>query len=78
MELAEEVVRNDEERLKVGIATTREVLESQRDLIDAQTARIEAITQYNISIAALEKAKGTLLLKNNIVIRDGNFKEIIQ
>jgi len=74
VELAEEVVMNDEERLKVGVATTREVLEAHRDLIDAQTARIEAITQYNISIAALEKAKGTLLRKNNVVIKDnGNF-----
>ncbi len=74
VELAEEVVMNDEERLKVGIATTREVLEAQRDLIYAQTARVEAIAQYNISIAALEKAKGTLLLKNNVVIKDnGNF-----
>ena len=68
VELAEEVVMNDEERLRVGIATTREVLESQRDLIDAQTTQIEAITEYNISLARLEKTKGTLLIKNNIRI----------
>lgn len=76
VELAEEVAANDEERLKVGIATTREVLESHRDLIDAQTAWTEAIARYNTSIAALEKAKGTLLLKNNILIRnDGSFNK---
>ncbi|MGI9554230.1 MAG: TolC family protein [Thermodesulfobacteriota bacterium] len=70
VELAEEVVMNDEERLRVGIATTREVLESQRDLIDAQTTQIEAVTEYNISLARLEKTQGTLLLKNNIKIED--------
>lgn len=76
VELAEEVAANDEERLKVGIATTREVLESHRDLINAQTAWIEAIAQYNISIAALEKAKGTLLLKNKVLIKDdGSFNK---
>ncbi|MGI9534111.1 MAG: TolC family protein, partial [Thermodesulfobacteriota bacterium] len=69
-ELAEEVVQNDEERLRVGITTTREVLASQRDLIDAQTTPIEAVTEYNISLARLEKTKGTLLQKNNIKIED--------
>ena len=45
-------------------------LESQRDLIDAQTTQIEAVTEYNISLARLEKTQGTLLLKNNIKIED--------
>ena len=58
VELAQEVVVNDEERLRVGIATTREVLESQRDLIDAQTTEIEAVTEYNISLARLSKNAG--------------------
>ena len=78
VELAQQVVINDEERLRVGITTTREVLESQRDLIDAQTTKIEAVTEYNISLARLEKTKGTILKLNNIKIEDKDIKyEII-
>jgi len=74
VDLTQQVVNNDEERLRVGIATTREVLESQRDLIDAQTTEIESITEYNISLARLEKTKGTLLIKNRIKIENDNKK----
>ncbi len=74
VELAQEVVVNDEERLRVGIATTREVLESQRDLIDAQTTEIEAVTEYNISLARLQKTQGIILINNNIKIEDQNIK----
>ncbi len=68
--LAEEVVSNEQERLSVGIGTTREVLEAQRDLIDAGTREITAVTSYNISLAELEFAKGTLLEKNNVRIEE--------
>jgi len=68
IELAEEVVNNEQERLNVGIGTTREVLEAQRDLIDAGTREIAAIANYNIALAELERAKGTLLQKDNMEI----------
>ncbi len=68
VELAEEVVVNEQERLNVGIGTTREVLEAQRDLIDAGTREITAIANYNIALAELERAKGTILQKNSIEI----------
>lgn len=68
IELAEEVVNNEQERLNVGIGTTREVLEAQRDLIDAGVREITAVTSYNIALAELEYAKGTLLKKNNVEI----------
>ena len=68
IELSEEVVNNEQERLNVGIGTTREVLEAQRDLIDAGTSEITAIANYNIALAELERAKGTLLQKNSIEI----------
>ncbi len=68
IELAEEVVENEQERLNVGIGTTREVLEAQRDLIDAGTREITAIANYNIALAELERAKGTILQKNSIEI----------
>jgi len=74
VELAQQVVINDEERLRVGITTTRAVLESQRDLIDARTTEIEAVTEYNISLARLQKTQGTILIKNNIIIEDKDLK----
>ncbi|MCL4245977.1 MAG: TolC family protein, partial [Candidatus Dadabacteria bacterium] len=52
---------NEQERLNVGIGTTREVLEAQRDLIDAGVREITAITSYNIALAELDYAKGTIL-----------------
>ena len=61
IELAEEVVSNEQERLNVGIGTTREVLEAQRDLIDAGVREITAVTSYNIALAELDYAKGTIL-----------------
>ena len=74
VELAKQVVINDEERLRVGITTTRAVLESQRDLIDARTTEIEAVTEYNISLARLQKTQGTILINNNIMIEDKDLK----
>ena len=61
VELAEEVLRNEQERLNVGIGTTRNVLDAQRDLVDARFAQIQAIVDYNIALARLERAKGTIL-----------------
>lgn len=68
VELAEEVLNNEEERLKVGIGTTRDVLEAQRDSLDARFREILATTQYNIGLADLERAKGTDMEKLGIVL----------
>ena len=70
IDLAEQVVNNEQERLDVGIGTTREVLEAQRDLIDAGTREITAITNYNIALAELERAMGTVLAENGIVVQE--------
>lgn len=70
VELAKEVVINEQERLNVGIGTTREVLEAQRDLIDAGVREITVIANYNIALAELERAKGTLLENKGVVIKE--------
>ncbi len=70
VELAKEVVINEQERLNVGLGTTREVLEAQRDLIDAGVRKITAIANYNIALAELERAKGTLLEKDGVIIEE--------
>jgi Outer membrane protein len=69
-QLAEEVVGNEAERLKVGIGTTREVLEVQRDLVEATTLQIRAIADYNIALAQLERAKGTILEASGVEIEE--------
>jgi outer membrane protein TolC len=70
VELAEEVVRNQEERLKVGIGTTRDVIEAQRDLVDARTQEIRAVTAYNIALARLERARGTIIQASGVEIKE--------
>jgi len=65
-----EVLKNEEERLEVGIGTTREVLEAQRDLVDEKTREIRAVTGYNIALAELEFARGTIIESRGIVIQD--------
>jgi len=70
VELAEEVVRNQEERLKVGIGTTRDVIEAQRDLVDARTQEIKAVTDYNIALARLERARGTILEASKVEMKE--------
>ncbi|HSE84391.1 MAG TPA: TolC family protein [Thermodesulfobacteriota bacterium] len=67
-QLAGEVLGNEEERLKVGIGTTRDVLEAQRDLVNEQTQLIRAIADYNIALAQLERAKGTLLETSGVKV----------
>lgn len=68
VDLSEQVLSNEEERLKVGIGTTREVLEAQRDLVDARVRQIRAVADYNIALARLERAKGTIIQSKGIVI----------
>ncbi|MGH7884516.1 MAG: TolC family protein, partial [Thermodesulfobacteriota bacterium] len=70
VQLAGEVLMNEEEKFKVGLSTTRDLLEAQRDLIDAQTNEINATVDYNISLVELERAKGTILKSNNIELID--------
>jgi len=68
VELAKEVLSNEVERLEVGIGTTRDVLEAQRDSLDARFSEISATTEYNIGLADLERAKGTDIEKLGIVL----------
>ena len=69
VDLAKQVVNNEQERLNVGIGTTCDVLEAQRDLVDAGVREITSVTSYNISLAELDYAKGTMLEKNGVEIK---------
>ena len=65
-ELAQEKLDAEAKKLKVGLATNYEVLLHQRDLADAQSSELRAVIDYNLSLAALDKALGTTLEKKNI------------
>ncbi len=69
-ELAEQTLEAEEEKLKVGISTPYFVLQYQTELTTAQTNELQAIIEYNISLATLARALGTSLEKKNIRFTD--------
>lgn len=68
--LAREVLRNEEEKFKAGLSTTREILEAQRDLISAEANSISAFASYRIALADLERARGTMIESNSFLIEN--------
>ena len=68
--LAKEVLRNEEEKFKAGLSTTREILEAQRDLISAEAGYIGAFASYRIALADLERARGTMIESNSFLIEN--------
>jgi outer membrane protein TolC len=67
-ELAQKKLEAEEKKLAVGLSSVREVLRFQDDLSSEQSREIRALTDYNISWANLERAKGTTLERFNIVV----------
>jgi len=67
-ELAEENLRNQQKRLEVGIATTKDVLDFQAQLTEARGIEVKAASDYMISLAELTRAEGTLLDQYSVVI----------
>ena len=67
-ELAEERLAAEEKKLKVGISTNYVVLQMQRDLATAQSNELQAIIDYNLSLAALDRAQGVSIANKNITL----------
>jgi outer membrane protein TolC len=59
--LAEKQLQTEQERLKVGLSTTRFVLDFQRDLSIAQGNELRAIIDYNKSLSNLARHQATTL-----------------
>ncbi|UVT14324.1 MAG: TolC family protein [Nitrospira sp.] len=59
--LAEKQLKTEQERLKVGLSTTRFVLDFQRDLATAQGNELRAVIDYNKSLSNLARHKATTL-----------------
>lgn len=65
-ELAEKKLEVEEKKLRVGMTTNYIVLQHQRDLATAQINELQAIIDYNLSLAALDRAMGITLDQQNI------------
>lgn len=59
--LAEKQLQTEQERLRVGLSTTRFVLDFQRDLAAAQGNELRAILDYNKSLSNLARHTATTL-----------------
>ncbi len=70
-ELAEKKLAGEEKKLQVGMSTNYIVLQYQRDLANARSAELQALIDYNLSLARLDRALGTSL--ENKSIRIGEF-----
>jgi len=64
--MAEKQLQAEQERLKVGLSTTRFVLDFQRDLAVAQGNELRAIIDYNKSLSNLARHKATTLDRYNL------------
>jgi outer membrane protein TolC len=69
--LAEKKLEAEQAKFKVGLSTTYNVLQFQRDLVSAQSDEVSAIVDYNISIYNLYRQTGTTLQKSGINIQKG-------
>ncbi|MCG8589691.1 MAG: TolC family protein [Proteobacteria bacterium] len=69
---AEEQLRAERIRLEHGESTPFDVLERERDLVDAESQKIGALREYRVSVVDLDRAQGTILRSRNIVIEDAS------
>jgi outer membrane protein TolC len=65
-ELSQQNLEAEEKKLKVGLTTNYQVLLLQRDLADAHSLELRATIDYNLALAALDRAMGITLDKKNI------------
>ena len=64
--MAEKQLQAEQQRLNVGLSTTRFVLDFQRDLATAQGNELRAIVDYNKSLSNLARVKATTLDRYHI------------
>ena len=64
--MAEKQLQAEQERLKVGLSTTRFVLDFQRDLATAQGNELRATVDYNKSLSNFARHKATTLDRYNL------------
>jgi outer membrane protein TolC len=67
--MSEKQLQAEQERLNVGLSTTRFVLDFQRDLAQARANELRAIVDYNKSLSNLARIKATTLERYRIELQ---------
>ncbi len=67
---AEQVLQAYIKKHKVGLATNKDVLDEENNLVTAKGNQIQAVADYNNAITALWKATGELLDKEGITVSE--------
>lgn len=77
-QLAEEELRLMLKRHEVGLATTRQVLESEKDLAESRTLYSEALAEYNVAVKDYYFTTGQLLEHEGVhFVRDGHLLPVL-
>lgn len=69
-EAAREQLRAEQIRLEHGESTPFAVLQREEDLVEAEQQLIVALQDYHDSVAALDRAQGTILADRNVVVEE--------
>ena len=56
----------EQERLQAGAGTTLAVAQAQRDLLEAEVARVASAAAYRIALVNLYRAEGSLIERRGI------------
>jgi outer membrane protein TolC len=65
---AEQTLHDEQAFYEAGTALAKDLLDAQKDLADAKVREMDAMVSYMVGLAALERAKGTLLAYNGIEV----------
>jgi outer membrane protein len=65
---AEAQLRGEEEKFRAGLSTNYFVLERQNQLSSARGREAQALTDYNIALAELQRVTGTSMVSNNVTV----------
>ncbi|MBI2840567.1 MAG: TolC family protein [Acidobacteria bacterium] len=68
LRLAEKKLEAEQKKYSVGLSTNYFVLQFQKDLAQARTNELQAITDYNLSLADLDRVTGMSLERNGVKI----------
>ena len=62
--LAQTQLEAEQEKFRLGLSTSFEVLDFQRELTDARSAETQALSDYNVELARLDQRTGVLRYKD--------------
>lgn len=72
-QLMEKKLQAEEERVRLGLATSEWLFQYQRDLAQAKTEEIQATIDYKISVANIERIMGVNLKTKNLKFKEYDF-----